>query len=103
MDILSKFKQNFLFECPLSRVIFLKKNAGAMSKIYCLISWSPIYTLLILVLASLKMANTSYAVIYNSIESGYAWRTLNIKVKESNRRPFNLGLDWILIHATSVM
>ena len=76
--------------------ISLKKSGSAISKIYCLISWSPICTLLILASASMKMASTSIAVIYNSIESGRAWWTPHVKVKGSDRRSFTLVLDWIL-------
>ena len=72
----------FLFEFPVKRVIFVNKNGGVMSKIYCLISWFPISTPLILVSASLKMASVSVAVIYDSTESGHPWRTLHVSVKE---------------------
>ena len=37
----------------------LRKNGDFIGKIYCLISWSPICTHLILVLASMKMTGTS--------------------------------------------
>ena len=59
---------SFKITCILVRqVISLKKNGGVISKIYCLILWSPICTSLILVLASLKMAGTSATVAYNSM------------------------------------
>ena len=68
------FFKNFIFEleasysfkitCILVRqLIPLTKNVGVIGKIYCLISWSPICTPLILVSASIKMANTSVTVI----------------------------------------
>ena len=54
--------------CILVRhVISLKKNGGVISKIYCLILWSPICTPLILVSASVKMAGTSATVMWNSM------------------------------------
>ena len=45
----------------------LKKIGGVISKIYCLVSWSPIFTPLILLSASIKMASTSNTVIYDSM------------------------------------
>ena len=65
--------ENFIFElegshsfkinCILvTQVISLKQNAFVISKVYCLISWSPICTPLIFVSASLKMASTSATV-----------------------------------------
>ena len=70
--------ENFIFEleasysfkitCILVRqVISLKKIGGVISKIYCLVSWSPICTPLILLSALMKMASTSTTVIYNSM------------------------------------
>ena len=54
--------------CILVReVISLKTNGGVISKIYCLILWSPICTPLILVSASVKMTGTSATVTYNSM------------------------------------
>ena len=58
----------FKITCILVRqVISLKKNGGVISKIYCLILWSPICTSLILVSASVKMTGTSATVPYNSM------------------------------------
>ena len=68
------FFKNFIFEleasysfkitCILVRqLIPLTKNVGVIGKIYCLISWSPICTPLILVSASVKMAGTSATVM----------------------------------------
>ena len=46
--------------CILVRqVISLKKNCGVISKVDCLVSWSPICTPLILVAALMKVASTS--------------------------------------------
>ena len=59
---------SFKITCILVRqVISLKKIGGVISKIYCLILWSPICTPLVLVSASVKMAGTSATVTYNSI------------------------------------
>ena len=56
---------SFKITCILIRhVISFKKNGGAISKIYCLILWSPVCTPLTLVLASVKMAGTSPTVTY---------------------------------------
>ena len=47
---------SFKITCILVRqLIFLKKIRGVIKKIYCLITWSPICTPLILVSASVKM------------------------------------------------
>ena len=59
---------SFKTTCVLVRqVISLKKNRGVISKIYCLILWSPNCTTLIIVSASVKMAGTSDTVTYNSM------------------------------------
>ena len=59
---------SFKITCILIRqVISLKKNGGFISKIYCLILWCRICTLLIFVSASVKMASTSATVAYNSM------------------------------------
>ena len=59
---------SFKITCILVRqVISYKKNGGVISKIYCLILWYPIFTHLILLSASVKMAGTSATVIYNSM------------------------------------
>ena len=61
---------SFKITCILVRqVISLKKSGGVISKIYCLISWSPICAPLILVSASVKMEGTSATVIYNSMRA----------------------------------
>ena len=41
--------------------------------------------------------------MHNSIESGKSWRTPRIRVKGSDRRPFILILDWMLVNATLIM
>ena len=59
---------SFKITCILvMQVIILKKNVGVISKIYCLILWSPICTPLIIVSASVKMAGISATVTYNSM------------------------------------
>ena len=59
---------SFKITCILVRqVISLKKNGGVISKIYCLILWSPICTPLVLVSASVKMGSASATVTYNSM------------------------------------
>ena len=62
--------ENFIFELEayysfkitsilIRQEISLKKNGDVIGKIYCLTSWSPICTHLILVLASMKMIGAS--------------------------------------------
>ena len=54
--------------CILIRqVISLKKDGFVISKIYCLASWTPVCTPLILLSALMKMASASTTVIYNSM------------------------------------
>ena len=71
------FSEKFIFEIETScsfkitftlvrQLIPLKKNGGVIGKIYCLISWSPICTPLILVSGSVKMEGASATVIDNS-------------------------------------
>ena len=75
-DLVNKalYFQKFVFEietsysfkiaCILVRqLIPLEKNGGVFGKIYCLISWSPICTPLILGSASVKMVATSATVM----------------------------------------
>ena len=45
----------------------LKENGDVIGKIYCLVLWSPICTLLILVSASIKKTGNSATVIFNSM------------------------------------
>ena len=59
---------SFKITCILVRqVISVKKSGSVISKIYCLVSWSPICSHLILVSASIKMTGTSATAIYNSM------------------------------------
>ena len=58
---------SFKITCILTKqVISFKKNGSVIRKIY-LISWFPVFTLLIFASASVKMAGTSAAVIYSSM------------------------------------
>ena len=48
------------------------------------------------------MVSTSSALLYNKMESRHPWRT-HVRVKGSDRRPFILVLDSILVYATCVI
>ena len=86
--------------CILIRqVMSLKKMVVLSVKFTILISWSPICIPLILLSALMRLASTSAAVLYNSMESRHPWRT-HIGVKRSDRRPFISILDSILVYAT---
>ena len=71
-------------------------------KFTVLISWCPICIPLIILLALLKMVSTSSALLYNKMESRHPWIT-HVRVKGSDRRPFILVLDSILVYATCVI
>ena len=62
------------------------------AKFTILISRSPTCILLILLLALIKLASTSTAIMYKSIENRHLWQTSRVRVKGSDRRPFNLIL-----------
>ena len=64
-----------------------------------LISWSPICIPLILLPALMRLASTSAAILYNIMDSRHPWRT-QMGVKGSDKRPFILVLDSILVCAT---
>ena len=74
----------------------LKKMAVLSAKFTILTSWPPISISLIFLLILMKLASTSVAILYNSMESRYPWRT-HIRVKGSDSRPFILVLDSILV------
>ena len=94
------FSYNFKITCILLwQVISLKKMVVLSVKFSILISWSPICTPLILLSALMRLASTSAAILYNNLNSWHHWRT-HIGVKGSNRRPFILILDLILVYAT---
>ena len=67
------------------------------AKFTILISWSRFCISLIVLSALMKLASTSDAILYNSMESRHLWR-LQIRVKRSDRRPFILILDLILVY-----
>ena len=71
-------------------------------KFTILISWSPICIPLILLSALMKLASTSATILCNSMESRHPCHT-NVSVKGSDRRPFILILDSILVYATLIM
>ena len=73
------------------------------AKITTLISWFHICLPLILLLALMKLANTSAAIMYKSIENIHPWQTSHVRVKESDRRSFILILDWILVYTSLTM
>ena len=80
-----------------------RKIVMLSAKLTILISWSPICTTLILLLALMKLASTSFAVMYNSMENRQPWQTSQVRVKGSDKRPFILILHWILVYASSTM
>ena len=101
---LKAYSYSFKITCILLRqVISPKKMVMSSAKFTNLISWSPICTPLILSSASMELASTSAALIYNTDESGHPWRTPCIRVKGSNRRPFISILDWTLVYATLIV
>ena len=54
---------------------------------------------LILLSTLMRLASTSVVILYNSMDSRHPWRT-HVGVKGSDRRPFVLILDSILVYAT---
>ena len=101
---LKAYSYSFKITCILLRqVISPKKMVMSSAKFTNLISWSPICTPFILLSASMKLASTSAAIIYNTHESGHPWQTPCIRVKGSDRRPFILILDSMSVYATLIM
>ena len=93
------FSYSLKFTCILLRqVISLKKIVVLLVKFTILISCSPVCILLILLSALMRLASTSDTVLYNSMESRHSWRT-HIGIKGSDRRPFIIILDSILVYA----
>ena len=74
-----------------------KKVVVSSAKFTILISWSPICIPLIILSVLMKLASTSIAIMYNSMESRHPWRT-HIMVKGSDKRPSILILDSILVY-----
>ena len=91
---------SFKITCILVRQVISLKKKWFCLKFTIFFSQSSASTPLILVSTSMKITSTSAAIIYNSIESGHPWRTPIIRAKGSDRRPFILNLDWILMCAT---
>ena len=81
----------------LRQVISHKKMLVSLAKFTILISWSPFCIPLIIWSVLMKLAITSIAIIYNSIERRHPWRT-RVMVKGSDRKPFILILDSILVY-----
>ena len=79
-------------------LISLKKIVVLSVKFTILIRWSPIYIPLILLSALMILASTSAAALYNNLDSWHDWRA-HVGVKGSDRRPFILILDSILVYA----
>ena len=67
----------------LRQLISLKKICGVVSHY---------------LLALMKLASTSAAIIYKSIENRHPWQTSPVRVEGSDRKPFILILDWTLVY-----
>ena len=97
------FSYSLKITCILLRqVISLKKMVVLSVKFTILISWSPISIPLILLSALTRLVSTSAAILSNSLDSWHLRRT-HIWVKGSDRRPFILILDSILVYASQNM
>ena len=97
------FSYSLKITCILLRqVISLKKMVVLSVKFTILISWLPICIPLILLSVLVKLASTSATILYDSLDSRHTWCT-NIRIKGSDRRPFILILDSILVYATLIM
>ena len=80
---------SFKVTCILLRqVISYRKMVMLSAKLAILISWSAISIPLILLLALMKLASTSAAIMYNSMEKSHPKQTPQVRVKGSDRRPF---------------
>ena len=94
------FSNSLKITCILLRQVVSRKKMVVLSvKFTILISWSPICIPLILLSVLMRLAFISAAVLYDNLDSWHHWRT-HIGVKRSDRRPFILILDSILIYAT---
>ena len=60
------------------QVISLKKMMVSSAKFTILISWSPVCIPLILLLALMKLASTSAAIMCKSIENRHPWQTSGV-------------------------
>ena len=94
------FSYSLKFTCILLRqVISITKMVVLSVKFTILISWSPICIPLILLSALMRLASTSATILYNSLDSWHIG-VEHTGVKGSDRRPFTLILDSMLVHAT---
>ena len=95
---------SFKITCILVRqVITLQKNDGVIGKIYFIkfmASYLYSFNSCISINENGKYLSHKHIKQY---ESGHPSWTLHMKVKRSDRRPFILVLDWILVYTTSVM
>ena len=99
---LDEASYSFKITCiPLRKVISFEKIAVMSAKLTILISWSAICIPFILLLVLMKLESTPAAIMYNSIENRHPWQTPWVRVKGSDRRPFILTLDWILMYSSS--
>ena len=51
-------------------------------------------------MALMKLASTAASIMYKSIKNRHPWQTSYVRVKGSDRRPFILILDWILVYTS---
>ena len=58
---------------------------------------------LILLLTLIKQSSTSAAKMYKSRENRHPCQTSRVRVKGSDRRPFIIILDWILVYTSLTM
>ena len=93
------FSYGFKITCILLRQVISLKKIVVLSAKFTILIWCPICIPLILLSALTRLASTSAAVLYNNLDSWHHWGT-HIEVKGSNRRPFILILDSILVYAT---
>ena len=77
-----------------------EEDGGVVSKVYYFNLIASCLYSLILLLALMKLASTSAAIMYKSIENRHPWQTSRVRVKGSDRRPFILILDWILVYTS---
>ena len=79
---------SYSFKIPcilLGQVISLKKMVVWSAKFTILTSWSPICIPLILFFALMKLASTSAAIMYKSVDNRHSWQTSRISAKGSDR------------------
>ena len=74
----------------------------SVAKFTTLASCSHVCPPLILISLPMTMASSSAAVIHNSIESGFPWRTPHIRLNGADRKPFILVFYSILLYTTSI-